>query len=146
MRISPKIQLANAYIRLLMTRDSLETWLKLLAVMWGLGVFFVDDFLSVAYNNRVVEVFGDHAHYIGLYAAVLGAAGLVAVCFESNFARHMRVSSALLLFFFWGAITLFFASRIPPISSAVAVYGMIAAAESWVYIRVSGNFDEPPVY
>ena len=137
-----KIRLADAYLRLLMARDSLEMWLCACAMVWGTNVYLFNEFLSVAYNRFLVDTFGDGARYIGAYTAVLGFLGLVAVW---DNVRWLRILTALALSFFWGLLTIFFFTRIPPISSAVGVYGMLSLAEIWVYVRVSGHYDRPPV-
>lgn len=137
-----KLKLALAYVRTLESRDALESWLNAVAVVWGVSVFTFDAFFVVAYNAPLLHLTLGHADLLGAFIAVVGFIGFIASLFVGVLARVIRTYTALISAFFWGLLTVYFATRVPPISSAVAVYGMVCAAEVWVYVRVSGYFDQ----
>lgn len=136
-----KQRLALSYLRVLRARESLETFLDLLGVVWGVAVFAFPAFFQVGYNLPLFALTDGNAHHLGLVVATTGLIGLLSLFFHADLARHLRAYSSLAAALFWGVITVYFATRTPPISSAAAVYGLISAAEVWVYVRVSGYFD-----
>lgn len=136
-----KHRFAVTYLRLLTGQNALETWLCLVAMVWGAAVYCVDGFFAVSYNATLQDLMHGHADLFGAYVWFWGAVGLLGRLSTATWARRIRSFSSLCLSFFWGVFAVYFATRTPPVSSAVAVYAMVGLAEAWVYVRVSGYFD-----
>lgn len=124
-----KSKILQTYVKVLRSHDALEAWLDLLAVVWGIAFLVLPVPVSYPYL------------FVGWLPILIGVMGFVGAAVD---ARRMRSVSSFIAVCFWSLIAANFALRGLVISTAVTMYLMLAAAEAYVFVRISAGFDQEP--
>ena len=131
---------ADHIVLALATPHSLEVYAAAYAVLWGVVTSIFWHYLEHPTTAGLLSYVAGHGWAIGMWPVVWGSLGLWAIR-HSN--RTLRACSAAMNAMYWWALAgWFFFSTEPVITSAVVAYGAAAAAEAWVYVRVSQQFDD----